>query len=305
MLVSIVTPSYNSADTIGRAIESVLNQTYNDIEHIIIDDGSSDHTAEVVNEYESDRLRLIQFDQNKGANAARNEGIRAANGDLISFLDADDMLHAKYIEQVVKEFSKHSSDCAGVATSYTWIGTDDDKLMNYTPDRHLDKDVFIRGNPIGSFSATTFRRIIFDEVGYLDKDLTAAQDYDFYLRVVDAGYMISGLNTVLVTKYDQNDNISSDIEKKRRAFNQLISKHGDLLSSKRLATQHNMLGLLCAETGEIDTANQEFRAAISYDPYRLLYYYHFLSTSFNKTIYYISMDIKQKVNRILYTYKQS
>lgn len=302
VLVSIITPSYNSSDTIVRAIESVREQTYDSVEHIIVDDGSSDDTEEVVNEHRHDQLRFLQFEENRGANAARNEGIRAAEGDLVSFLDADDVLRAKYLERVVDEFSIADSECAGVASSYTWVNTEDetDRTINHTPNSTLGKEQLIHNNPIGSFSATTFRKSVFDEVGYLDEDLKAAQDYDFYLRVVDAGYVIRGLDANLVTKYDRKGNISSNLDRKEQAFNQLINKHGDLLSPKRLATQHNMLGLINAESGNFRAANREFRTAIKYNPFHSLYYYHLCATSLNGRFYNQLISLKRMFNRNIY-----
>jgi len=85
MLVSVIIPTYNRAKTIERAVNSVLNQTWNQIELIVVDDGSTDQTVEVLKRY-GNKIRLIR-QQNGGPGAARNTGIKAATGDVISFLD--------------------------------------------------------------------------------------------------------------------------------------------------------------------------------------------------------------------------
>jgi len=90
--VSVIIPTYNRAHLIGRAIQSVLNQTYQDFELIVVDDGSTDNTNEVIKEFsqKDKRILYIKHDKNKGGSAARNTGIKAARGEYIAFQDSDD-----------------------------------------------------------------------------------------------------------------------------------------------------------------------------------------------------------------------
>ena len=89
-MISIVTPVYNSENYIEETIKSVLEQSYTDWEWILVDDGSADRSAEIIEQYNDSRIRLIR-QKNKGAAAARNRGIEAAKGRYIAFLDADDI----------------------------------------------------------------------------------------------------------------------------------------------------------------------------------------------------------------------
>ena len=88
--VSVIIPTCNRAHLIGRAVKSVLAQTYRDIEVIIVDDGSTDNTEEVVKSFDDPRIRYVKLDVNKGAAAARNAGIRLARGGFVAFQDSDD-----------------------------------------------------------------------------------------------------------------------------------------------------------------------------------------------------------------------
>ncbi|MDQ6977908.1 MAG: glycosyltransferase family A protein, partial [Ghiorsea sp.] len=96
-LVSIIIPTYNYAEYVHKAVESALNQTYQNIEIIVVDDGSTDNTAAVMQAYAEQVIYIQQ--ENQGAAAARNRGLLEAKGDFICFLDADDMYHADNIAE--------------------------------------------------------------------------------------------------------------------------------------------------------------------------------------------------------------
>ena len=97
--VSVVIPTYNRASVLGRAITSVLNQTFHDLECIIVDDGSTDQTTQVVAGFEDPRLRLLRLPVNRGVGHARNVGIQSARGELIAFLDSDDEWLSQKLER--------------------------------------------------------------------------------------------------------------------------------------------------------------------------------------------------------------
>ncbi len=107
MLVSVIIPTYNRARTIERAVNSVLAQTWKEVEVIVVDDGSTDQTSEVLKVY-GDKIRVIH-QQNGGASAARNTGIKAATGEIISFLDSDDEWLPSKTERQVKLLQRTES----------------------------------------------------------------------------------------------------------------------------------------------------------------------------------------------------
>jgi glycosyltransferase involved in cell wall biosynthesis len=109
-LVSIITPSYNSAKFIGKTIESVLDQIYQNWEMIIVDDVSPDNSNEIIEEYckKDTRIKLIKLEQNSGAAVARNRAIKEARGRYIAFLDADDMWKSEKLEKQIKFMEKNN-----------------------------------------------------------------------------------------------------------------------------------------------------------------------------------------------------
>ncbi len=117
-LVSIITPSYNSAKYIAETIQSVQNQTYTNWEMIIVDDCSSDNTEQVINEIQQtdSRIRFFKLDQNSGSGVARNKGIESASGDYMTFIDSDDIWFPSFIEKSIETIQ--SSKTSFVFSSY-------------------------------------------------------------------------------------------------------------------------------------------------------------------------------------------
>ena len=99
MKVSVLIPTYNRAYIISDALDSVLKQTYRDFEIIIVDDGSSDGTRDVVEGFRSEKIRYLRHALNRGCSAAYNTGISAAEGELVAFLDSDDIWKGDYLER--------------------------------------------------------------------------------------------------------------------------------------------------------------------------------------------------------------
>jgi glycosyltransferase involved in cell wall biosynthesis len=180
-LVSVIIPTHNRADVLGRAVASVLAQAWTDFELIVIDDGSTDHTAAVLAEFDDPRLTGMH-QENKGVSAARNLGIRASSGRFIALLDSDDYwLPGKLARQLA--FMRES----GMEISQTdeiWIRDGvrvnpcrkHAKLAGWFLARSLELCLI-------SPSCVMFSRALWDELGPFDERLPACEDYALWLRV--------------------------------------------------------------------------------------------------------------------------
>lgn len=107
MKISVVVPTFNRAYIIREALESVLAQTYRDCEILVVDDGSTDDTSKIIQSFRSERIRYIRHEQNRGCSAAYNTGVRAATGDVIAFLDSDDMWKPENLDRQVSFLVRH------------------------------------------------------------------------------------------------------------------------------------------------------------------------------------------------------
>ena len=191
-MISIVIPLYNKAQSITHTLDSVLAQTYTDYEVVVVDDGSTDGSGQVVEGYQSQialvtnhqsQIRLIQK-PNGGVSSARNAGILAAKGEYVAFLDGDDLWDSTYLEELAKMIADYpDAGIYGIGCVHT-NGNQlpkEDAAKSYF--RGVLTDWFARG---GAFtgSSTTIRRDIFDEVGEFDTRMTHGEDMDMWWRVL-------------------------------------------------------------------------------------------------------------------------
>lgn len=181
-LVSVVIPNYNHARFLGDAIRSVLNQDYRGFEIVVVDDGSTDDSREVAAGF-GDRIRYIH-QTNAGLSAARNTGIRAAQGSLIGVLDADDMYEPMFLDTLVNAL-KSDPDADGVYCGYQFVDETND-LLPQVENRPVSSDKLYEALLDGNFlvpESMFLRRTVYDEVGLFDEALRACEDWDVWLRV--------------------------------------------------------------------------------------------------------------------------
>jgi glycosyltransferase involved in cell wall biosynthesis len=180
-VLSVIIPTYNRASVLARAVDSVLAQTCPPDEIIVVDDGSTDHTGDVLAAY-GRRLSVIRQD-NGGVSRARNAGIRAASGDLIALLDSDDAWRPKKLEHQMAALTARP-DLPLCHTDEIWIryGVRVNPMQKH---QKRGGDIFPDCLPICviSPSSVVLRRAIFDEVGLFDETLPACEDYDLWLRI--------------------------------------------------------------------------------------------------------------------------
>lgn len=180
-LVSVIIPTYNRGWIVREAIDSVLAQDFHDFELIVVDDGSTDDTADILKSYHDRITVLIQ--PNNGVSAARNKGIRASSGRYIAFLDSDDRwLPQKLSRQI--DFFDGNPDAQICQTEEIWI-RNGRRVNPKTRHRKPSGMIFERSLQLClvSPSAVMIRRVLLDRVGLFDENLPACEDYDMWLRV--------------------------------------------------------------------------------------------------------------------------
>jgi glycosyltransferase involved in cell wall biosynthesis len=196
-LISVIIPTYNRAGVLPEAIDSALSQDYGNFEVIIVDDGSTDETPALLERYGT-RITVIR-QSNRGVSAARNRGVREANGDLIAFLDSDDLWQPGKLSTQAAFYKSHP-DVLVCQTEETWIRNG--RRVN-PKHRHKKPSGWIFEPSLAlclvSPSAVMIRRGLFEEMGGFDESLPACEDYDLWLRI-SCRYPVYLIDTPLIVK---------------------------------------------------------------------------------------------------------
>lgn len=189
--VSIVTPAWNAAAHIAETIASVRAQSWQDWEWLIVDDGSTDDTATIVRAAtaEDARIRLLQ-QSNAGPSAARNRAMAEASGAWFTFLDSDDCWHPGFLSTQLAIFQAHPTTDLVTGTAINRGGPFDGEPTRPPVDGYpvLSFDDMIR-DETAVFIMTVFRRQVFETIGGLDERQWTSEDYDFWLRAAQAGFV--------------------------------------------------------------------------------------------------------------------
>ena len=181
--VSVVIPVFNRPAAVRRAIESVLAQTCQDFEIIVVDDGSTDETPAAVAGLADPRMTVIRHERNRGGSAARNTGIQAGSAPYVAFLDSDDEWLQSKLERQLEVFDRAEEEVGLVYTGAEDIFADG-SVTRYIPRRQVDlAHALLTSNVVGGMSVGMVRRSVLDSLGGFDESLPASQDLDLWLRI--------------------------------------------------------------------------------------------------------------------------
>lgn len=211
--VSVVIPTYNREKTILRAIQSVLNQTYTNLEVLVIDDGSTDGTADIVNSIQDDRVKYVVMEQNGGPSRARNAGVQMAEGEWIAFQDSDDCWHVNKLK-IQMEYANMYPEFSMIYCMYKMnFGNGEVITVPVEPlpdvmEGNMLKTLLKR-NVIGA-PTVMVKRTAFEAVGGFDASYKALEDWEYVVRFAKE-YKIGFLPDVLMDCYMLNNGVSSNI----------------------------------------------------------------------------------------------
>ncbi len=209
-LVSIIIPTFNRSKHLQRAIHSALNQTYENIEIIIIDDNSYDDTATVVKNFKDPRIHYYKNSENKGPTFTRNKGLSLSKGEYINFLDDDDILLPKKIELQIKKFKESEIENLGVVTCDVYYSQRDRSGIKRNRKKgYIYKDLLKKYCIHGTHPLLIKREFI----KYFDLNLTSNQEYDLEIRLS----RICNFDYVpkcLAIKYESKNQITFNYKKK-------------------------------------------------------------------------------------------
>jgi glycosyltransferase involved in cell wall biosynthesis len=230
-VASVIVPAYNAASTIEAAVESVLAQTRQDFEVIVVDDGSTDDTPDRVARYADDsRVRLLS-QENRGLAAARNAAIEASRGTYVSLLDSDDMYFPRYLELMIDRLERNPA--AAVAYPDAWVLDDEVGRVArakasypwHPASAPSDPALFFRallelGNFV--FIGATIRCSVLAAVGVFRGGIQGSEDYELWLRIAAHGYPFVRVPMPLAIKRRGPGHMTARLEEMERAANEVF-----------------------------------------------------------------------------------
>ncbi len=296
--VSVIIPTYNYSHFLREAIQSVLDQTFGDFEVIVVDDGSTDDTRQVVSSFTDPRIKYI-YQENRGVSAARNTGISACCGEYIALLDSDDVwVSSQKLDLQVRildarpEVSVVCSDVniidvdTGVFINTLW--NNDQRLGRFNP--HVSsKKLFRRLLARGCFiptSSTLFRHVVFDIVGLFDESLRTHEVWDMSVRVL-LRFDMALIDTPLVNYRQHNTSLSAQwhemhddgINVLYKAINTLPLKPKDVrVIKRRMARNYCKYGRGLVVNDMIPLGRDKLLTSIKLNPWNIEPYIYLIGS---------------------------
>lgn len=306
---SIIIPAYNNAEFLGEAIQSVLNQTYQNFEIMVVNDASPDNTPEVVSQFKDSRIKYIEHKKNLGLSAARNTGICASTGEWIALLDGDDFFHPKKLE-IHEEYIKNHPDIGVTYNSRFELNHSAMTIRElWRPPLRVTLSDLVQGFPFGPSDMVVRRDWIF-KVGLFDiKHIYVGEDLDINCKLALAGCTFANVDKALnYRRYHSGrkfKNLRSFVDDTIDPLNATFSDPHcpeDVLTHRNLSyAKHYLLwGIIAFIQGETDFGQELSLKAIELDPSLALGMPNqFLETIVTWSVMDESEDHEQMIKRIM------
>lgn len=309
-LISVVLPTYNRPEMLREAVRTVCEQTYPNIELIVVDDCSSWPAVETLGQVDTGpavSLHVKRHDENKGANHARNTGISIASGEFITFLDDDDLWHQEKLARQFEAFQEAGRDIGLVYTGQRYVNEAAKITEVRLPTTSGDAtEPILRGAAIGSFSTLAVRATVIEDVGLLDERLPSWQDRDFVIRV-SRDYKFKSVTEPLVTRrMGSHCQIADDYKAKKEItyplflekYRPLAAKYGKSTERRFLAqTTQNLAGSALRNGYYRDAVRYAVRM-IRYEPWSPTGYLYLLLGSGGDVTYKPAQHLKRAYVRV-------
>lgn len=294
-LVSVIIPAYNGERFIYRTIKSVLKQTYQNFEIIVIDDHSADKTRMVVKKIANKKIRYFYLKKNSGTVYARNIGIKKAKGEFIAFLDHDDeWLPEKLFEQVSLLENDENQKIGIVGCDYYFITSQKTKIIKTrkTNFKNLLKNNFI------ATSTILVRKALFNQIGYFDARLKFTEDWDIWIRIM-RDYQYANINKPLARYYFYQENTTNTLPNltKISSYFYIIKKHYKLFNRlpRALSFNYKQIATLFVLDQNRKQGIKYLQKAIKTSPFILRNYINLLVLLAGEKFYIEILNLKKKI----------
>lgn len=285
-MVSVIVPTHNRPELLKRAVDSVLGQTYKDLEVIVVDDGLEERVDKIISGLNDSRLKYIQHSEEKGGSAARNTGIKNASGEFIAFLDDDDEWLPHKLATQMAQFESTPRN-VGFCFSAVENVYSDRKYITTVPSGIGDYHELALSYFKSLLTVTLIiKKYVFEEAGMFDEDFPSHQEADLMIRVTGK-FKGLGINQALVrVAMGEHCQVGGSLKRRILGREMLLKKYMEELkkSKKILAAQNFSMGLMYRDNAQFVKARDMFDQAVKND-FSVRYFMHRLSMIFGGRIY--------------------
>ena len=266
--VSVIIPTYHRFDNISPTISSVVDQSFSDLEIIIVNDGEDEKSlVKLIDSFNDSRIHYLWNQRKKGPNGARNTGFHNAKGRYIAFLDDDDRWYADKIQKQIQKFNESSKDTGVVYSGYEIISTSADgySIKVFPQKKGKISDDIIRGNFIGSPTPLIIKDL-FNSIEPYDENLKSAQDWDLWISLSEKTEF-EYVDEILAVYVLHGGQISFDYRRKADSFDYITKKYSKLYNRHRrsLSTIYKRIAILLFMSGEIESSRKQvIKAFLTY-----------------------------------------
>jgi glycosyltransferase involved in cell wall biosynthesis len=295
--VSVVIPTHNRRGLLPIAIRSVLVQTFQDFEVLVVDDASTDATIDLRREFCDSRLRWLQHDTPRGGAAARNTGIVHSRGEYIAFLDDDDEWYPTKLARQMDVILNSPRQVGAVYTGYRIVDRASGAVRErITPSRRGDLHAdLLASNPIGGASSVLVRRACLDKVGLFDERLPSLQDRDLWIRIARQ-FHFDYVEEPLLNYCAHPTRVWTDLEALTTGLERMLEKYGSSPAFRRYSSRRYLeFGVRLCRTAQIRAGRRALLKSIALDPFRVKAYLFVLLTLLGGRTFAAVRDVTAKL----------
>lgn len=298
--VSVIIPTFNRASFLKRAIDSILSQSYQDFEVIVVDDASTDNTEEIVKSIKDERITYLKHERNSGRAVSRNTGVNMARGEYIAFLDSDDEAHPDRLEKQINILQRETQKTGIVYTDMIRIYRNGSRKYIKAPDiMPADGNIYMKALGYKVFRIGTgtsmIRKKCFEKTGGFNKDISYYEDLEFFIRLSKDFYFYH-IREPLIDYYDIDGESESNIDERVSSCKMILEEYFDDICENRgiLSIHYRKIAFLLLNNN-INSSRQYLLKAIKANPLNILCFPALLMTFLGQRFCTGSMKIMNKI----------
>jgi glycosyltransferase involved in cell wall biosynthesis len=295
--VSVIIPTCDRAEYLGVAITSVLNQTFQDFELIVVDDASIDSASDVVRSFHDDRVKFIRHETRKGGSAARNTGIVNSKCDYLAFLDDDDEWYPEKLARQMAVMLKSQPQVAVVYTGYVLVHRSSGNIVSrMVPTQRGDLyHKLLESNPIGGTSSVMLKRTCLEKVGLFDESLPSFQDRDLWIRI-SREFQFDYVQEPLLNYFVHPQKVWTNLEALTKGLEIMLRKYGSSPAfRKQCSSRYLEFGVCFCEARQIQNGRRALLRSIGLYPYGIKPYLNFFLTLLGLKVFTMAHENKAKI----------